>query len=67
MASILFRSTLKLKTQDIRPLRRYQRRWLVEQFFALLQWKQRLLNLWEYYASNFLGFVQLASITILLN
>lgn len=56
----------KLKTQDGRPLRRYARRWLVERFFAWLQWQRRLLVRWEYYAHNFLGFVQLASITILL-
>ncbi|HXF92445.1 MAG TPA: transposase, partial [Nitrospiraceae bacterium] len=56
----------RLKTQDGRHLRRYQRRWLVERFFAWLQWKRRLLVRWEYYATNFLGFVQLASITMLL-
>lgn len=60
------RSTRKLKTQDGRHLRRYQRRWLVERFFAWLQWKQRLFVRWEDYATNFLGFVQLASITMLL-
>ena len=60
------RSTRKLKTQDGRHLRRYQRRWLVERFFAWLQWKRRLLVRWEYYATNFLGFIQLASITMLL-
>lgn len=59
------RSTPKLKTQDGRHLRRYQRRWLVERFFAWLQWKRRLLVRWEYCATNFLGFVQLASITML--
>ena len=37
------RSTRKLKTHDGRHLRRYERRWLVERFFAWLQWKQRLL------------------------
>jgi transposase len=47
-------------------LRRYARRWLVERFFAWLQWKRRLLVRWEYYANNFLGFVQLASITMML-
>jgi transposase len=56
----------KLKTQDGRRLRRYERRWLVERFFAWLQWKRRLLIRWEYYAANFLGFVQLACITMLL-
>jgi transposase len=56
----------RLKTQDGRRLRRYERRWIVERFFAWLQWKRRLLVRWEYYAANFLGFVQLASITMLL-
>lgn len=60
------RSTRKFKTQDGRHPRRDQRRGLVERFFAWLQWKRRLLVRWEYYASNFLGFVQLASITLLL-
>jgi len=56
----------KPPTQDRRRLRRYERRWLVERFFAWIQWQRRLLVRWEYYAQNFLGFVQLASITILL-
>jgi transposase len=60
------RSTRKLKTQDRRRLRRYTRRWIVERFFAWLQWKRRLLVRWEYYASNFLGFVQLGCISMLL-
>jgi len=60
------RSNRKLKTQDGRALRRYARRWLVERFFAWLQWKRRLLVRWEYYANNFLGFMQLASITMML-
>jgi transposase len=60
------RSTRKLETQDGRHLRRYQRRWLVKRFFAWLQWKQRLLIRWEYYTTNFLGFVQLVSISMLL-
>lgn len=60
------RANRHLKTQDGRALRRYARRWLVERFFAWLQWKRRLLVRWEYYAENFLGLVQLASITMLL-
>ena len=56
----------KLKTQDGRRLRRYERRWRVERFFAWLQWQRRLLVRWQFYARNFLGFVQLASISILL-
>jgi transposase len=51
--------------QDERHLRRDQRRCLDERFFAWLQWKRRLLIRWEYYAANFLGFVQLACITML--
>ena len=54
------------RTQDRRRLLRYQRRWIVERFFAWLQWQRRLLVRWEYYPVNFLGFVQLASIVILL-
>jgi transposase len=38
----------------------------VERFFAWLQWQRRLLVRWEYDAANFLGLVQLASISILL-
>ena len=53
-------------TQDGRRLRRYQRRWLVERFFSWLQWQRRVLVRWEYYAENFLGFIHLASIGILL-
>lgn len=60
------RSTRKLKTQDGRSLRRAQHRWLAERFFAWLQWTRRLLVRWEYDAANFLGVVQLASITMLL-
>lgn len=56
----------KRKTQDGRKLRRYQRRWMVERFFAWIQWQRRILIRWEYYAENFLGFVQLAAMVILL-
>lgn len=54
------------KTPDGRRLRRYQRRRIVERFFAWLQWQRRLLVRWEYYPANFLGFVQLACIAMLL-
>ena len=60
------RLTRKLKTRDGRHLRRYERRGLVERFFAWIQWKRRLLIRRKYYATNFLGFVQLACIAILL-
>lgn len=56
----------KPKTQDGRRLQRYDRRWIVERFFAWLQWQRRILVRWEFYSVNFLGFVQLAAIVILL-
>jgi transposase len=56
----------KRKTQDGRRSRRYQRRWMVERFFAWIQWQRRILIRWEYYAENFLGFIQLAAMVILL-
>src|SRR5215468_5475362 len=55
----------KPPTQDRRRLSRYMRRWLVERFFAWIQWQRRILVRWEYYAQNFLGFVQLACLVIL--
>jgi transposase len=42
------------------------RRWKVERFFAWLQNFRRLVTRWEYHADNFLGFVQLGCIVILL-
>lgn len=39
---------------------------IVERFFAWIQWQRRLLVRWEYYAENFLSFVQLACMVILL-
>src|SRR5262249_47401549 len=45
--------------------RRTMRRWLVERFFAWIQWQRRILIRWEYHAHNFLGFVQLACLVIL--
>jgi transposase len=50
----------KPPTQDRRRLR-----WLVERFFAWIQWRRRILVRWEYHAQNFLGFVQLACLVIL--
>src|SRR6201988_3071252 len=55
----------KPPTQDRRRLTRYMRRWLVERFFAWIQWQRRILVRWEYYAQNFLGFVQLACLVVL--
>ncbi|HEY2530234.1 MAG TPA: transposase [Xanthobacteraceae bacterium] len=50
---------------DRRRLSRYMRRWLVERFFAWIQWQHRILVRWEYHAQNFLGFVQLACLIVL--
>ena len=54
------------KTQDGRPLRRYKRRWKVERLFAWLQNFRRVLVRHEYHAENYLGFVHLGCILILL-
>jgi transposase len=35
----------KAATQDGRRFRRYARRWLVERFFAWIQWQRRILAL----------------------
>src|ERR1700750_112507 len=50
---------------DLRRLARHTRRWLVERFFAWIQWRRRLLVRWEFSPQNFLGFVQLACLLIL--
>jgi transposase len=55
----------KPPTQDRRRLSRYMRRWLVERFFAWIQWQRRILVRWEFHAQNFLGFVQLACLVVL--
>jgi transposase len=60
------RCNRKVKTQDGRPLRRYKRRWKIERLFAWLQNFRRLVTRWEYDVHNFLGFVQLGCIVILL-
>jgi transposase len=56
----------KLKTQDGRPLRRYRRRWKIERLFSWLYNFRRRLTRWERHAENFLAFLQLGCICILL-
>ncbi len=56
----------KPKTQDGRKLRRYKRRWKVERLFAWLGNFRRLVVRYEQRAENFLGFVHLGCIVILL-
>jgi transposase len=60
------RNRRKRKTQDGRALRRYRRRWLVERLFAWLQNFRRLITRHEYRMENYLGFVHLACIIILM-
>jgi len=60
------RNRKKLKTQDGRKLRRYKRRWKVERFFAWIQNYRRIVVRYEYHLDNFLGFIHLACILILL-
>src|SRR5262249_11219732 len=45
----------KPSTQDRRRLSRYMRRWLVERFFAWIQWQRRILIRLDYHAYNFFG------------
>lgn len=56
----------KPATQDGRVLRRYCRRWKVERLFAWLQNFRRLVVRYEYHVENFLGFVHLGCMLILL-
>ena len=56
----------RTKTQDGRKLRRYKRRWKVERLFAWLQNFRRVLVHFDYHDANYLGFVHLACIVILL-
>jgi transposase len=55
-----------VKTQDGRPLRRFKRRWKVERLFAWLQQFRRIPVRYEYHIENFLGFLHLACIKVLL-
>ncbi len=52
---------------DGRVLRRYKRRWKVERLFAWLLRNRRLTERYERKAANFLGFVLLGCLKILLN
>lgn len=54
------------KTQDGRPLRRYRRRWKVERLMAWLHNFRRIVTRWELRVENYLDFVHLACIRILL-
>jgi len=57
---------VKRPTQDGRALRRYRRRWKVERLWAWLQNFRRVATRFDYHVENFLGFVHLGCIKILL-
>ena len=61
------RSNRKAKpTQDGRELRCYKRRWKVERLFAWIQNYRRCYVRYEYHDANFLAFVLVACIMILM-
>jgi transposase len=57
---------VKAQTQDGRSLRRYRRRWKIERLFAWLHSFRRIHTRHEYYTENYLGFVHLGCMLILL-
>ena len=56
----------KARTQDGRVLRRYKRRWKIERLFAWLQNFRRIAMRFDFHDENYLGFVHLGFIRILL-
>jgi transposase len=60
------RNRRKPAIQDGRPLRRYRRRWKIERLFVWLQNYRRILVRYERHLANYLGFVQLGCIIVLL-
>ncbi len=56
----------KIPTQDGRQLRRYRRRYRIERLFAWLKNYRRIIIRYEVKSINFLGFVHLAVLLILL-
>jgi transposase len=56
----------KPATQDGRPLRRYRHRWKVERLFAWLYNFRRVAMRFDRHEENYLGFVHLGCIKILL-
>lgn len=54
------------RKSDLRKMPRYKRRWKVERLFAWLKQFRRVVTRWERKAENFLAFVQLGCMVILL-
>jgi transposase len=61
------RGRRKPPTQDGRKLRRHARRWRVERLSAWLHNNRRIGTRFDYYIENYLGFVHLGCISMLLN
>ena len=59
------RANSTVLSQDLRKLRRYKRRWLIERLFAWLMRCRRLVTRYETKAENFLGLLQLACARLL--
>jgi transposase len=57
---------VKAATQDGRALRRYRRRWKIERLWSWLFNYRRVATRFDYHVENFLGFVHLGCIKILL-
>jgi transposase len=57
---------VKAPTQDGRVLRRYRRRWKIERLNAWLHNFRRIATRFDFHAENYLGFVHLGCIKILL-
>lgn len=60
------RMTTRSRQQDGRALRRYKRRWKVERLWAWLLRFRRITTRYEVKPANFLGFVHLGCLVILL-
>ena len=65
-AALLRSCSASCRAQDGQELRRYKRRWKVERLFAWLHNFRRLVTRYEVKVENFLGFLHLGSILILL-
>ena len=57
---------VKAQTQDGRRLRRYKRRWKIERLWSWLFNYRRIATRFDFHVENFLGFVHLGCIKILL-
>jgi transposase len=57
---------VKASTQDGRVLRRYKRRWKIERLWSCLFNYRRIATRFDFHIENYLGFVHLGCIKILL-